>query len=304
MAENNQITIRNYLATPAIVKRVETLLNKRASQFTTSVLALANSDPKIMSCEPSSLFNACLTAASLDLPINKNLGFAHIIPYNDTKKGITEAQFQMGWKGFVQLAQRSGQYKTISSTEVYEGQLVSADPLRGNVYNWSKKTSDTIVGYVSIIVLTNGFEHELYMSHEDMEAHALKYSQSYRSTTKWVKENSPWTTNFPAMAAKTVIKLNISKFGPMSVELERALVNDQAVIRDDGAEYVDGTDLLDEERGTEDQKAAIVAEHSEPDDKPKKKTKAEEQAAKAFNDDLTDEEKAEIEADEQKAASK
>jgi recombination protein RecT len=88
----------------------------------------------------------------LDLPINKNLGFAHIIPYNNTKKGlVTEAQFQMGWKGFVQLAQRSGQYKTISATPVYEGQLISSDPLRGNKYDWSKKTSDKIVGYVSII---------------------------------------------------------------------------------------------------------------------------------------------------------
>lgn len=249
------LTIKEYLAAPAVVKRTEEMLGRRSSQFVTSVLSLAGSDPAIMNCEPRSLFNACLTAAALDLPINKNLGFAHIIPYNNTKKGITEAQFQMGWKGFVQLGQRTGQYKTISATPVYEGQLISSDPLRGNQYDWTKKSGDKIVGYVSIIVLTNGFEHELYMSAEEMEAHGKRYSQSYK------KSYGPWKDNFPAMAEKTVIKLNVSKYGPMSVELERALVSDQAVIRDDGTEYVDCTDLLDGERATDEQKAAILVEH-------------------------------------------
>jgi recombination protein RecT len=293
------LTIKEYLAAPAVMKRVEEMLDKRASQFTTSVLALAGSDTKIMECEPRSLFNACLTAAALDLPINKNLGFAHIIPYKNTKKGIVEAQFQMGWKGFVQLAQRSGQYKTISSTEVYEGQLVHSDALRGNKYDWSAKSSDKIVGYVSIIVLNNGFEHELYMSAEDMEKHAKRYSQAYSKGY-----DTPWKNNFPAMAAKTVIKLNVSKFGPMSVELERALVNDQAVIRDSGAEYVDGTDLLDDEKATDEQKTAILAEHTETKEEPAKPAKATAPATKAFNDELSDEEKSEIKADEARVASK
>lgn len=295
MAETKELTIKEYLAAPAVMKRTEEMLGRRSSQFVTSVLSLAGADPKLMVAEPRSLFNACLTAAALDLPINKNLGFAHIIPYANTKAHITEAQFQMGWKGFVQLAQRSGQYKTISSTEVYEGQLVSSDPLRGNKYDWLKKSGDKIVGYVSIIVLNNGFEHELYMSAEEMEKHAKRYSQSYKSGY------GPWKDNFPAMAAKTVIKLNISKFGPMSVELEKALVNDQAIIRDDGADYVDGTDLLDEEKATDEQKQAIIEANSE---KPAKKRKAQTVAGKAFNDELTEDDKAEIEAEEKKVAKK
>jgi recombination protein RecT len=300
MAENTQITIKEYLAAPAVQRRIEEMLNERASQFVTSVLSLAGSDPQLMVAEPRSLFNACLTAASLNLPINKNLGFAHIIPYNNTKKGIVEAQYQMGWKGFVQLAQRSGQYKTISATPVYEGQLISSDPLRGNKYDWTAKTSDKIVGYVSIIVLTNGFEHEFYMSAEEMEAHAKRYSQSYK------KNYGPWKDSFPAMAEKTVVKLNVSKYGPMSVELEKALISDQAVIRDDGQEYVDGTDLLDNEKATEDQKAAIIEANAEPAAKPRKgKAKNDEEvAAKAFNGELSDEEKAEIEAQEVEAAKK
>jgi recombination protein RecT len=282
MAENElaKVTIKEYLGAPAVQKRVEEMLNKRSSQFTTSVLALAGSDPKIMECEARSLFNACLTAAALDLPINKNLGFAHIIPYKNTKKGIVEAQFQMGWKGFVQLGQRTGQYKTISSTPVYEGQLISADPLRGNRYDWTKKTSDKIVGYVSIIILTNGFEHELYMSAEEMEAHGKRYSQAYSKGY-----DTPWKSNFPAMAAKTVIKLNVSKFGPLSVEMERALVSDQAVLRGDDAkpEYIDGTDLLDNEKATEDQKDAIVAEFGGGEEVPVTDAdKAQVEASKAF----------------------
>lgn len=279
---SKELTIKEYLAAPAVMKRVEEMLDKRSSQFVTSVLALAGSDPKIMECEPRSLFNACLTAAALDLPINKNLGFAHIIPYKNAKKGITEAQFQMGWKGFVQLAQRSGQYKTISSTEVYEGQLVSSDPLRGNKYDWNAKTSDKIVGYVSIFVLTNGFESELYMSAEDMEKHAKRYSQSYSKGYE-----TPWKSNFPAMAAKTVIKLNVSKFGPMSVELERALLNDQAIIHDNSIDYIDGTDLLEYEKATPDQRKAILAANDV-----------------EIVDELTDADKAEIAAQEAAEASR
>lgn len=259
---DSQLTIKEYLAAPAVKKRIEDMLDERASQFVTSVLSLAGTDPAIMACEPRSLFNACLTAAALDLPINKNLGFAHIIPYKNTKMGVTEAQFQMGWKGFVQLAQRTGLYKTISATPVYEGQLVSSDPLRGNQYDWTAKSSDKVLGYVSIIVLNNGFEHELYMSAEEMEKHGKRYSQSYK------KNYGPWSDNFPAMAEKTVIKLNVSKYGPMSVELEKALVSDQAILRDDGKpDYADGTDLLDEERASDEQKQAIIEANAQPIEK-------------------------------------
>jgi recombination protein RecT len=116
--------------------------------------------------------------------------------------------------------------------------------------------SDKIVGYVSIIILNNGFEHQLYMSAEEMEAHGKRYSQSYK------KNYGPWKDNFPAMAEKTVIKLNVSKYGPLSVDMEKALMSDQAVLRGDDAkpEYIDGTDLLEDEKATAEQKDAIVAE--------------------------------------------
>lgn len=258
----NKVSVKGYFNSPAVQQKLKELLHDKASQFTTSVLSLVGNDDLLADAEPASLFSAALTAASLDLPINKNLGFAHIIGYkNNRKGGIVEAQFQIGWKGFIQLAQRTGQYKTINAVPVYEGQLVAEDRLRGNTYDWDQQSSDKVIGYVSILLLTTGFEHELYMSMDEVKAHAKKYSQAYKSGY------GPWSDNFDAMALKTVIKLNISKFGPMSTELQKALTFDQAVVKDDGAEYPDGVDLGDV--GADDtKKSAIIEANTESEDEP------------------------------------
>lgn len=287
-----RVTVKSYFNSPQVQAKLKELLKDKASQFTTSVLSLVGNDDLLSQAEPASLFSAALTAASLDLPINKNLGFAHIIGYKNNKKGgIVEAQFQIGWKGFVQLAQRTGQYKTISATEVFEGQIVKEDKLRGNVYDWESKTSDKVIGYVSIFVLTTGFEHELYMSLADINKHAKKYSQAYKSGY------GPWADNFDAMALKTVIKLNISKFGPMNTDLQKAMVFDQGVVKGDEAEYPDGVDL-DSVKADEDTKQAIIAANSEEsevgNDTPDEEGKAKEQAS------LIDEEPKESVADKAK----
>lgn len=251
-------TFKDFMNSPAMQKKVTDLLHDRAPQFTTSALSLVGGDASLAKVQPASLFSALLTAASLDLPINPNLGFAFIIAYNNNKAGIVEAQFQIGWKGLVQLAQRSGQYKTIKATAVYEGQLVTEDPLGENIYDWSAKTSNNIIGYVSRFALITGFVSELYMPIEQMEAHAKQYSQAYK------KGFGPWKDNFDAMALKTVIKLNINKFGPMNTQIERAIQVDQAVIRDDKVDYIDGDEMdVNDEKATEDQKAAIIAANTD-----------------------------------------
>lgn len=243
MAEQNQLT--KFIRNDSVQQRINSLLDKRASQFTTSLITIANTNNKIASCEPSTVLNAALTAASMDLPLNPNLGFAYIVPYGN------EAQFQMGWKGYVQLAQRSGRYKTISSTPVYEGQLVSNDPLRGIVFDWSVPSEGEPVGYVAYFELLNGFEKTLYMSADEMRKHATRYSKSFN--------NGPWKTDYDKMAMKTVLKLLINRFGPMSTELEQAIVSDSAVITDEGRKYVDNSDQdLDGEKATDDQKQAII----------------------------------------------
>lgn len=235
--------VQKFLRNDSIQKRIEDLLDKRAGQFTTSLLTAVNSNARLANCKPETVLNAALTAASLDLPINSNLGFAAIVPYG------SEAQFQMMWRGFVQLAQRSGKYKTISAAPVYDGQIVSNDPLRGITFDWTVPAKGEPVGYVAYFELLNGFEKTSYMSVEDVTKHGKKYSKSFNS--------GPWKDNFEAMALKTVLKLLISRFGPMSTEMQSAIESDQAVITDSGVKYVDNQ-ALEDERASADQKAAII----------------------------------------------
>jgi len=252
MSDTRALTVQNYLKDANVQLRISELLQSRASQFTTSLLSAINSNQILAECKPETVVNAALTAASMDLPINPNLGFAYIIPYKN--KGVYEAQFQMGYKGFIQLAQRSGQYQTIGSAVVLEGQLVGEDPLRGHTFDWKAKKSDKVIGYVALFVLLNGFEKSLYMTAEEMEEHGKKYSQSYK------KNFGMWADDFETMALKTVLKLLLSKFGILSTELQKAIQYDQAIVSDAGTTYVDN-DALEHVGADEDKKADIVAAH-------------------------------------------
>ena len=231
---------KEFLKSPAVQKTIADTLGKKASQFTTSVLSLIGNDDLLADADPGSLFTACLTAASLDLPINKNLGFAHIIGYNNNRKGIVEAQFQIGAKGLKQLAMRTGEYKFINDSDVREGELKSFDRLSGEIsFAWIEDTAERnakpIIGYVSFFELHNGFRSTVYMTVEEVKAHAQRYSQAYK------KGYGPWSDNFEAMAAKTVMKKNISNNGPMSTELQQAVTVDQSVMHQDGKiDYIDG----------------------------------------------------------------
>ena len=140
------------------------------------------------------------------------------------------AQFQLGYKGFIQLAQRSGQFKTISATPIYEGQLIEANPLTGYVFDFTKRASEKIIGFASYFSLVNGFEKTLYMTVEEMTGHGQKYSKTFG--------NGLWQTDFIGMGNKTAIKLLLSKFAPLSIEMQRAVVVDQSLINDDKGEDV------------------------------------------------------------------
>lgn len=277
---NKPSTVKGFMAMPATQKRVVELLGDRSSQFMTSVSSMVGADDKLAACEPTSLFMACLTAAALDLPINKNLAFAHIIPYKNNSAGVTEAQFQMGWKGYVQLAQRSGQYKNIASIQVYEGQLVEENPLVGNTYDWNGKASDKVIGYVAYMKLANGFEKELFMTTEEVTKHAQKYSKAYKY--------GPWKDNFDAMALKTVIKLLLSKWGPLSVEMQKAITVDQGVIREDeSVDYIDGSsDIAENAKASDETKNAIIEANAEPAAADQTETTTTEQANAVFGDEI------------------
>jgi recombination protein RecT len=230
-----QQTLQGYLNNAYARKKFDQVLDKGANGFITSLLSLVNSTPQLQKADPATVMSAAMTAATLKLPINPSLGLAYIVPY----KG--QAQFQMGWKGFVQLAERSAQYRTINSGVVYEGQIEDIDFITGEIIR-GKKVSDTVIGYVAYIELSNGFKKTFYMTKEEMERHARKFSQSYQADIKYSKDASIWSKNFDVMAKKTVLKLLISKYGIMSIDMQSsdmatAIASDQAVIHKVGEEY-------------------------------------------------------------------
>lgn len=242
----NKLTLAQYVRQDAVNTRLNELLGKRAPQFVTSLVSAANANAMLANCAPESVLSAALTAASMDLPINQNLGFAYLIPYKNKTGEV--CQFQMGYKGFIQLAQRSGYYKTINATDVREGEITKNDRLSGEIeFNWleneAERSKAKVVGYVAYFKLLSGFEKTFYMSAEELKSHATKYSKNY------AKYNSGlWADNFDAMAKKTVLKLLISKFGPLNTQLEDAIQKDQTI---DG-EYADNpnkVEIVDAELG-------------------------------------------------------
>ena len=230
-------SLNERLNSEKIRRRFEALLDKSAASFMSSILAIYKSNKKLQECSPDSILAAAGIAAALKLPINPSLGFAFIVPY----KG--HATFQIGWKGFVQLAMRSGQYRTLNSGSVREGQIEEIDFVTGEIIR-GEKISDEIVGYVAYMELINGFKKSLYMSLDEMQAHAEKYSQSYAYDLRSGRKSSVWSTNFDAMAKKTVLKKLLNNFGIISIDqqsaaLATALQADQAVITEDGFRYID-----------------------------------------------------------------
>lgn len=229
----NEVT--RYIKDENVGKRINELLKDRAPQFTTTLMAALNSNKALNNCEPQSVIAAALTAASMDLPINQNLGFAYLIPYKNKDGDV--CQFQMGYKGFIQLAQRSGYYKTINATEVREGEIAKIDRLSGEIeFEWiedeKEREKAKIIGYVAYFKLLNGFEKSLYWSVEKCKAHATRFSKSFKFG------GGLWKDDFESMAIKTVLKQLISKYGPLNTQLQEAIVKDQTI----NGEYIDNPD--------------------------------------------------------------
>lgn len=225
----NKLTAKELFNTDGVKKKFQELLGKRASAFMTSVLQVVASNELLKKAEPNSIYHAAAVAATLDLPINNNLGFAYIVPYNAKQKDGTYkqvAQFQLGYKGFIQLAQRSGRFQTISATPIYEGQLIESNPLLGFRFDFTQRKSDAIIGYAAYFRLLNGFEKTLFMTVAELQKHGGKYSQTFK------RGFGLWKDDFDAMAIKTVIKLLLSKFAPLSIEMQTAVVTDQTIVND------------------------------------------------------------------------
>ena len=215
--------LKNILAAQSVQEQFQSVLKENAGAFVASIIDLYNTDKTLQMCEPKNVVMEALKAASLKLPINKQLGFAWIVPYRDGRTGQYIPTFQLGYKGYVQLCMRTGAYRYINADVVYEGELVKHDKLTGEIeIDPSKRASDQKVGYFAFIETLNGFRKTLYMTVEEVTKHAQQYSKSYGN------KNSVWATDFDAMALKTCLRLLLSKYGIMSVEMQRAYIEDSA----------------------------------------------------------------------------
>lgn len=246
---------------------LESVLGERKASFVNNLTALVANNANLQVCEPYTVMFAAMKATALDLPLDNSLGFAYVIPYKDNKKGITVAQFQIGYKGFVQLSLRTNQFALIPhATDVRKGEFVGCNRLTGEyefkfVEDDEERQKLEVIGYVSYFKLLNGASSTLYMTKAEMEAHAMRYSQTYRSNNQYIRNSSKWTTDFDKMALKTVLKLNLSKNAPLSVELADAIQADQSVLKSiDKYEYMDNDDNVEEDMAKAQQVASMFVD--------------------------------------------
>ena len=263
MANNNNLpAIRNVIQSDGMQRSIHARLGEKAGTFTTSLLDVIGETWALQKCDPKLVVKEALKAAALDLPINKNLGFAYVIPYGN------EPQFQMGYKGFIQLAIRTGQYKHLNAEIVYEGEEMVIDRIRGTLTIEGKATSDKPTGYFCYMELINGFQKAIGWSAEKVMAHGKKFSKSFNKAT------SPWKTNTDAMCLKTMIMQLVPKYGPMTIEMSTAMASDRGDLK--------GFDRQVSQEIKENANEEII--DIPPDDAP----------------EITEEEKAEIKAEEAK----
>ena len=213
----------------------------RAQRFVTAITSAVATNPDLERCDISTIISAGLLGESLQLSPSPQLGQYYLVPFNDRKNGRTVATFQLGYKGYTQLAIRSGQYKKLNVLPIKKGELISYNPLEEEInveliQDENEREAAETVGYYAMFEYINGFRKTLYWTKEKMESHALKYSSGYKAK----KGFTFWEKDFDAMACKTMLRQLISKWGVMSVEMQSAMINDNAVIEEDGsATYLD-----------------------------------------------------------------
>jgi len=259
MPENTELTtevkFKSLLSQESVKAKFAEILKDKAAGFTANLAVMVNNSAALQNLKHSSIISAAVVSASLDLPLDPNLGFAAIVPYGD------KAQFQIMYKGLIQLAMRSGQYKTIGVTEIYEGELISENRLTGEyVFDFTAKTSDKVIGFAAYFSLLNGFEKTVYWPSSQVEGHGKRFSQTYK------KGYGLWKDDFNSMGKKTVLKSLISKWGILSIEMQRAVKFDQGVITNtetEEIEYVDASE--DQSFDTEQPITARKVESSEPE---------------------------------------
>lgn len=238
----------------------------RATRFIASISSAVATNTDLQQCDAGTILSGALLGESLNLSPSPQLGQYYLVPFNDSKKGYKVAQFQLGYKGYIQLAIRSGQYKKLNVLAIKKGELIKYDPLNEEIEvsliedEEERETAETI-GYYAMFEYTNGFRKSLYWSKSKMEKHALKYSKGYTAH----KGYTFWEKDFDGMAYKTMLRQLISKWGIMSIDMQQAVEKDMTAINTDGTyEYVDNEeDTIIEQEESKDEVVEVQNETTE-----------------------------------------
>lgn len=241
-SRGNQILgISAYLTADAVKNQINQVVGgKDGQRFISAIVSAVNTNPALQECTNQSILSGALLGESLKLSPSPQLGQYYLVPFNDKNKGKV-AQFQLGYKGYIQLAIRSGQYKKLNVLAIKEGELIRFDPLNEEIEvrlieDEEEREQANTIGYYAMFEYTNGFRKAIYWSKRKMEAHALKYSKGYQAK----KGYTFWEKDFDGMAYKTMLRQLISKWGIMSIDMASAIDSDMAVINEDGTkDYVD-----------------------------------------------------------------
>jgi recombination protein RecT len=262
-ASNRRLGLTAYLTNDAVKDQISKVVGgKDGQRFISAIVSATTTNPTLQDCSNQSILSAALLGESLKLSPSPQLGHYYLVPFNEREKGKV-AQFQLGYKGYIQLAIRSGQYKKLNVMAIKEGELEYFDPLNEDikinlkVENWDERENTPTIGYYAFFELVNGFRKAIYWSKAQMESHATKYSPGYRAK----KGYTFWEKDFDQMAYKTMLRQLISKWGIMSIELQTAFEGDMAVINEDGTKsYVETDDDIIEATTEETSTTDEVAE--------------------------------------------
>lgn len=273
MVGQNSLVNRNqkggltaYLTQDAVKNQINKVVGgKNGTRFVSSIVSAVQTTPALQECTNPSILSAALLGEALNLSPSPQLGQFYMVPFKNKKKGVTEAQFQLGYKGYIQLAIRSGYYKKLNVIAIKEGELIRYNPLEEEIEvslieDDIEREETPTAGYYAMFEYENGFKKSMYWSKKKMLAHADKYSAAFSAKSselleagkipdseKW-KYSSFWYKDFDGMAMKTMLRQLISKWGIMSIDLQTAIDKDMAIIREDGtADYVDHQQEIAEE---------------------------------------------------------
>lgn len=245
-AQQQNNSVQSLLKSPVVQDKFKQILKDKSSTFTSSLITLVNNDSYLADSQPMSIISGAMQAAQLDLPLEKQFGFAYLVPFYSKENGkyIKKAQFVLGYRGYIQLAQRSGQYKSINVGNIYEGELNNWNPLSEELdYAPENKVSDKIIGYFGYFKLLNGFEKTVYWTKEQIEKHRIENNKGKDKKAL----SDVWATNYDAMAQKTVLRSLLSKWGILSIDMQKAVLADESEESDNDFNIEDIQDVTPEQ---------------------------------------------------------